>query len=128
MDNIDNGFVVVPIDKGTGNIALVYKRFYVSIIIRELGLNNNSSTYPYSNGVGLSANDINDKNIRNLKIKFGVDNIPIEIIYCLICIGCLRWIKKPVKTRFIIESPKSSIIPLVRTITSIFRLFFRQIK
>ena len=27
---------------------------------------------------GLSANDIIDKNIRDLKIKFGIDNVPIE--------------------------------------------------
>ena len=36
--------------------------------------------------------------------------------------------KNPVKARFIIASPKSSIKPLARTITSIFRLFFRQIQ
>ena len=45
LDNIHKNFVVVPIDKATGNIALVCKRFYVSVITRELGLNNNSSTY-----------------------------------------------------------------------------------
>ena len=47
LDNIQKDFVVVPIDKATGNIALVSKRFYVSVISRELGLNNNSSTDTY---------------------------------------------------------------------------------
>ena len=41
-------------------------------------MNNNSSTSTYSNAGGLSANDIIDKNIIDLKIKFGIDNIPIE--------------------------------------------------
>ena len=78
LDNIHKDFVVVPIDKATGSIALVCKRFYVSVITRELGLNNNSSTNTYNIADGLSVNDIIDGNIRDLKIKFGIDNIPIE--------------------------------------------------
>ena len=36
--------------------------------------------------------------------------------------------KTPIKARFIIASPKSSIKPLVSAITSIFHLFFRQMQ
>ena len=50
----------------------------VSVIARELELNNNSSTDTYNNAGGLYANDIIDGKIRDLKIKFGIDNIPIE--------------------------------------------------
>ena len=78
LDNIHKDFIVVPIDKTTGNITLVLKRFCASVITRKLVLNNNSSTDTYNNACGLSANDIIDKNIRDLKIKFGIDNIPIE--------------------------------------------------
>ena len=78
LDNIHKGFVVVPIDKATGNIPLNCKRFYASVITRELGLNNNSSTDMFNNAGGLSANNIIDKNTRDLKIKFGIDNILIE--------------------------------------------------
>ena len=39
LDNIHKDFVVVPIDKATGNIALICKIFYV--ITRELRLNKN---------------------------------------------------------------------------------------
>ena len=78
LDNIHKYFVVVPINKATGNIALVCKRFYLCVINRELVLNNNSSTDTYNNAGGLSANDIIDKNIGDLKIKFGIDNTPIE--------------------------------------------------
>ena len=58
-----------------------------SAIARGLGFNNNSSTDTYSNAGGLSAYDIIDKN-RDLKTKFGIDNI--EIIDCLICTGCFK--------------------------------------
>ena len=95
-DNIHKDSVVVPIDKATGNIALVCKRFYAFVITRELGLNNNSSTDTYKNAGGLSANGIIDGNIIDLKIKFGIDSIPIIIDY-LICTGCLRCIKTLLK-------------------------------
>ena len=44
-----------------------------------MGLNNASSTDTYVNAGGLWANDIIDKNIRDLKNKFGIDNIYTEI-------------------------------------------------
>ena len=59
--------MVVPIDQASGNIALVCKRFYASIIYRELGLSN-SSTDNYNNAGGLSANGIIDINIWDLQI------------------------------------------------------------
>ena len=37
LDNIHKDFVVVPIDKAIGNIALVCKRFYASVITRDFG-------------------------------------------------------------------------------------------
>ena len=58
-------------------MALICKRFYVSVITRELGLNNNSSTDTGNNAGGLFANYMIDKNIRDLNIKFGIENIPI---------------------------------------------------
>ena len=78
LDNIHKDFLLVPIDKATDNIPLVCKRCYASITTRESELNNNSSTDPYRNAGCLSANDIIDGNIRDLKIKFGIDNIPIK--------------------------------------------------
>ena len=54
------------------------KDFMALLLPRELGLNNNSSTDTYNSAGGVSANDIIDGNIRDLKIKFGIDYIPIE--------------------------------------------------
>ena len=52
LDNIHKDFVVVPVDKATGNIVLVYKRFYACVITGELGLNNNLYTDTYNNADG----------------------------------------------------------------------------
>ena len=98
------------------------------VITSELGLNNNSSTHTYNKTGGLSANYITEKNIRDLKIKFGTDNIPIKNHRLPNMYWKPKMYKNPINARFIIASPKSSIKPLARTITSIFRLFFRQIQ
>ena len=98
------------------------------VITKQLGQNNNSSIDTYKNAAGLSANDIIDKNMRDLKIKFGIDNIPIENHR----LPNMYWVpnmhKNPIKARFIIGSPKSSIKPLARPITSVFRLCLDKYK
>ena len=94
-------FVVNPIDKATGNIVLVCKRFYACVITRELELNNNSSADTYNNSGGLSANDIIDKNIRDLKNKLGIGNIPIENHRLPNMYWMPKLHKKPIKTRCI---------------------------
>ena len=68
------------------------------------------------------------KNIKDLKIKFGVDKIPIEN-HRLPNMNCMRKMhKSPIKAKFIIVPLKSSIKRLARTITSVFGLFLRKIK
>ena len=63
-----------------------------------------------------------------MKIKSDIGNIPIEKHR----LPNMHWIammhKNPFKAKFIIVSPKSSIKPLARAITSVFRLFFRQMQ
>ena len=97
LDNIHKTFVVVPIDKATGNIVLVCKRFYASVITRELGLNNNSSTDTYKNAGGLASNVIIDGNIRDLKINLVLTTFLLRIIDYLLCTGCLRCLKTLLK-------------------------------
>ena len=126
LDNIHKHFVVAAIDKATGNIAVACKRFFASVVTRELGLNNKSSTD--TNAGGLPADVIIDKNIRDVKSKLRIDNILVENhrlsnMYCM-----LKMHKNSFKARFILASVKSSIKNLTRTIISIFRLFFRQIQ
>ena len=91
-------------------------------------MNNDSSTDTYNNASGLSANYIIDKNIRDLKIKFSIGNIPIENHRLPNMYWMPKMHKNPTKARFIIASPKSSIKPLARTITSIFVCFLDKYK
>ena len=124
LENLHKGFVVVPIDKATGKIALICKRFYASVIAKELGLGNNNTTDTYNPINNSSTDTIINSNINDLKSKFGIDDVNMENH----CLPHMYWLpkmhKSPVKARFIIASPKSSIKPLSQAITSAFRLFF----
>ena len=47
LENVHKDFVVVPIDKAIGNIALICKLFYASVIAKELGWGNNNTADTY---------------------------------------------------------------------------------
>ena len=64
-----------------------------------------------------------DKNIRDLKIKFGIDNISFENHRSLNMYWMPKMHKNPIKVRFIKASPKSSLKLSARTIISIFFVF-----
>ena len=128
LNDIHTKYVVVPIDKATGNIALICKRFYATVIVKELGLgpNNTSSTYDKVNDRNIEC--IISSNIKDLKSKFDINGISADNQ----CLPNMYWLpkmhKNPIKARFIIGSSKSSIKPLSKAITSAFRLFYRQIE
>ena len=79
LDKIHNDFVLVPIDKATGNIALICKRFYASVIVKELGLENSSCNATYNVINDSSKDSIILKNIQDLQLKFGVKNVDDHI-------------------------------------------------
>ena len=69
-----------------------------------------------------------DKNIRDLKIKFGIDNISFENHRPLHMYWMPKMHKNPIKIRFIKASAKSSLKPSARTIISIFCCFLDKYK
>ena len=59
--------MVIPVCKTSENMFLVFKTSFVSVITRELGLNDNSSTDTHSKISNLSVNDIINDIIINCK-------------------------------------------------------------
>ena len=43
LEELHKNFVIVPIDKASNNIAIICKIFYISKILDELGIPNNTS-------------------------------------------------------------------------------------
>ena len=71
LNQLQDKFVIVPIDKATGNVAFICKRFHAKVILRELGLNANVNSATYS-AVNDSCHDIIKRHTNFLLQKFGL--------------------------------------------------------
>ena len=76
----------------------------------------------------LTANDIIDKNIRDLKIRFGTDNGPIGNHRLPNMYWTLKRHENFIRTKFITVDAKTSMKPLAENITSIFVCFLDKYK
>ena len=126
MDELHDKYVIVPIDKATDNIAIVCKRFYAQVLVKELGLDGSSNCKTYEK-VSDTCENIIGKDVSMLPKKFNIfvpeESKKLPHIYWL-----PKLHKNPIKFRFIIAAPECSIKPLSRTITKMFKLFYRQIE
>ena len=127
LEDLQNRFVIVPIDKAAGNVAFVCKRFYAEVIVKELGLNGGVACPTYECIRDLRINDIVHKDVLQLDEKFNL-TVPDESKVLPHIYWLPKLHKNPIKFRFIIAAPKCSIKPLSQTITKVFKLFYRQIE
>ena len=129
LKQLKDRFVICPIDKATGNIALVCKRFYALVLANELGLVNNvdntvGRTYEVING---NSTEVFDQHISDLK---GIFNISFDEVNK--CLPNMYWLPKmhktPSKARFIVAAPICSIKQLSKAVTTAFKIFFKLIE
>ena len=125
LKDLHANFVITPIDKATGNVAIICKRFYAMVLVNELGINAISSeTYKT---LSTPAETIIQAQKKTLKKKFN-----LEVNSVNECLPQIYWLpkmhKNPAKFRFIIAAPKCAIKPLSKSITAIFKLFYSQIE
>ena len=120
-------FVICPIDKAASNVAFVCKRFYASILLKELDLysinSNDDSTYISISETLFDEIIINQKKELG---KFGItatdesEGLP-----------SMYWTPKkhkvPSKARFIVAAKRCTIKPLAKCITAILKRFQTQI-
>ena len=109
-------FVIVPADKASNNYTFVCKRYYVDILIEELGLHllPGNSTYTLTN---FSASEVLD-NHKSVLTTFGIQTADEELD-----LPYIYWIQKmhknPYKHRFIAGSLKCSTKPLSILLTKL---------
>ena len=129
MKQLQDRFVICPIDKATGNIALVCKRFYALVLANELGLTNNDinnvdNTYQV---VNFNSTEVIDKHIVDLKRIFNISSTEVNK-----CLPKMYWLPKmhkiPSKARFIVAAPICSIKQLSKAVTTAFKIFFKMIE
>ena len=127
LKDLKERFVITPIDKASGNVAFICKRFYAEVLIKELGLDALSKSETYENIKRMTSNRIVQKQTQELKTKFNLkvpdDSKLLPHIYWL-----PKLHKNPIKFRFIIAAPNCSVTPLSKAVTKIFKLFYRQIE
>jgi len=140
LDNIDvkrelktlrDHFILVPIDKASNNIALICKQHYANLIKSELGYSARSSrrcskSPAYEVVYDLSATDIIDKHAADLPV-YGLE-IDEELRFLPVMYMSPKFHKNPISSRTIIASKTSSLKPLLKDLTCIFKLFQKQVE
>ena len=127
LDELQQKYVMVPIDKAANNVAFICKRFYAHVLMKELGLTTNepSSTYTPINNLShdqiITQHKSEMKNTFNITVKDNMLTLPD--IYWL-----PKLHKNPLKFRFIIASKQCTIKALSKDISSIFTLFQKHIE
>ena len=129
LKNLKRQYVITPIDKATGNVSFVCKRFFAKTLVTELGIGRNVDSEEDGTYVSVQDNldDILNKHKNDLKSKFGIDVTTDDN-----GLPNMYWIPKkhkiPSKARFIIGASHCSVKPLAKALTSVFKLFYKQIE
>ena len=126
LETLQSNFVIVPIDKASNNVAFICKRYYAKVLLKEFGLLDGTTTTTYSL-INEDQTEILDFHKRHLKQHF-----KIEVNSNMMKLPSAYWMPKmhktPVGARFIIASKKCSIKDISKNISSVFKLFFRQLQ
>ena len=126
LEQLQENFVMVPIDKADNNFSFVCKRYYVEIITKELGLedgNNNTYEYLPNSNIDDTVKKHEDDLAKDFNISVPKDMRTLPDIYWL-----PKLHKTPIKARFIIASRKCSLKKLSKDVTSIFKLAYDQVE
>ena len=126
LEELQEKYVMTPIDKADSNIAFICKRHYVQVIVKELGLADTlTSTYEpilYTDTISIIKQDAENMH-KEFGIKISDDMQTLPDIYWL-----PKLHKTPIKERFIIASQKCTVKQLSKDVTSIFKLAYNQVE
>ena len=119
LSDLHNKYVFVPADKAPNNIIIICKRYYIETLIKELGLDNSSTTTGNSTYTPcqMSSEDIvntHDTFMKSFGIELSDDNKRLPYLY-----WTPKLHKSPVKHRFIAGSSKCTTKQLSSLLTKI---------
>jgi len=124
LNNLQSKFVLVPVDKAANNVSIICKRFYVEVILKELGiLGEGNDTYVHSTNSKEEVINDNADYCKRLKLNLSDKDMSLPIMY---------WTPKKHKTptgkRFIIASKHCSTKPLSSAVSNVFKMIYGQIE
>lgn len=124
LKEIHSKFVVVPIDKAANNVALICKRYYVEVILKEVGiLGNGNDTYVRSDRSKIDIVDENVNYSKRLGVEVSEKDLELPIMY-----WTPKKHKQPTGIRFIIASKHCSSKGISKSISQVFKLIYRQVE
>ena len=117
-------YILVPIDKAAGNIAIICKKYFGTVILKKNGiLDAGNETYEKINKNQEEIIQDNLEYNKRLKLSKGGKDKSLPIIY---------WIpklhKNPVRSPFIIASNNCSTKRLSKAVFNLFKLIYSQIE
>ena len=129
LNHLKKDFVIVPIDKAANNVSFICKQHYAEVIASELNYKPQTkekvecATYE---SINITSNEIVESH------KSSLNDLGLSLDEGMDCLPSMYWTprlhKDPVGNRFIIASPKCSTKPLLKDVTSILKLFQKQIQ
>ena len=125
LENLQQHYVIVTIDKASNNFAFVCKRFYVSKILTELG--NNLQPNPTYNFCNVTPDEVIDDNVETSK-KYGLVVADNKFKSLPLMYWMPKMHKNPVGFRFIIASKYCSTKLISKAVTKAFRLIYQQVE
>ena len=122
LENLHKNYVIVPIDKAANNVSIICKRYYVEVILKEVGiLGEGNNTYVKTEKTVDEIIQDNVEYSERLKLKVEEKDRSLPVMY---------WIpkkhKQPSGARFIIASKHCSTKGISKAVSDVFKLIYRQ--
>ena len=126
LKDLHANYVITPIDKAANNVAFICKRFYVQTLVKELGISSSNTDQTYE-AIKLTEDQIIKKHTKDIKKLFKID-----VTETMSVLPEMHWTPKmhktPSKARFIVAASKCTTKELAKDMTSVLKLFYRQIE
>ena len=125
LSDLQNQFVLAPIDKATNNVSFICKRFYAQILLKEFGmLGTPSKTYEK---ISNSLDSVITSTTKNIKDKFSL-NTEESMKKLPSAYWLPKMHKSPIGSRFIIASKECTTKKLSKLVTAAFKLVYKSIE
>lgn len=102
LKNIDNNFIITNVDKASNNFAFICRKYYLSVIAKELGID--TKDYKIVGNETYKKSDLNQTDILNMYMKFYMSmkmDIDLKCIKVPLIFAIPKFHKNPIKFRFI---------------------------
>ena len=126
LSELHSKYVIVPIDKASNNISIICKKFYIQVLMNEVGFLNGPNL-TYSNVTDKTASQVIDDNVEySERLGFEIEEDrekSLPIIY-----WTPKFHKTPIATRCIIASKLCSTKQLAQAVSSCFKVILTQLE